>query len=558
MVGTAKEREVELKVLYPTWDSFTLWTYFEKNCRRFYAREFVVDGDKIYTYGSVLEQAERAARGLQAFGLRKGSRVAVKLKNRVEYVAVIFALAKIGCIRISINTGIRQEEQSYLLQYADAEFLISEEVVRVWKDKHAPTGRVLVAELGAPQRAPLPWEDLLTLALADSVEEETESENAHPSPSEVCELMFTSGSTSRPKGVMLTHDMVLRSAFATANTRHMETGRRICLPIPLFHAMAYVEGLLAALTVGGCVLLSRIKFDVQDTLERMIRYRANDIVCVSSVMVRLLTQGRRPDEGFPDMHAAYWAASCPDWVWGKAGAFFGIRDIGTGYGMTECGSTSNLFVGTEIPDGYIGKCHGCLKHAGVAAVPEGTDRLLELEIRNMATGKRCSPGEVGEIVFRGITVTPGYYKDPEATAKALDRDGWFHSQDLGVMDGKGYLTFLGRNDDMYKVNGENVSPWYIEEIIGRQKNVKQVEVVGIPHACCGQVGVAFVEVYRRSRKSENELVRFCKENLARFQQPAYIFLMNGEDWPKTGSGKISKGKLRKLAIEEIQNQKEAK
>lgn len=153
----------------------------------------------------------------------------------------------------------------------------------------------------------------------------------------------------------------------------------------------------------------------------------------------------------------------------------------------------------------------------------------------------------GEILFRGIAVTKGYYKDPEHTAASLDSDGWLHSGDLGMLDEQGYLIFLGRKDDQFKVNGENVSPQFVEEVLLQHENVRYAEVVGVSHERCGEAGAAFVEFVEERDDAITELQTYIREKLARFQQPEWIFSMKSSDWPKTSSGKVSKQKLRELA-----------
>lgn len=150
-------------------------------------------------------------------------------------------------------------------------------------------------------------------------------------------------------------------------------------------------------------------------------------------------------------------------------------------------------------------------------------------------------------------MTPGYYKDAVVTQQTIDQDGWFHTGDLGILDEKGYLKFLGRSNDMYKINGENVSPQFVESVLSRHEAVNVVEVVGIGHEKCGEVGVAFIDTDRPTEGLEEELRIYAKEHLARFQCPYYYIFMKRHNWPRTETGKISKKELRKVAVSCIQH-----
>lgn len=535
MVGTALEREADLQRLYPVWENDTQWTWFEKNSKRFSEQIFLIDEDQSYTYREIRIFTWKVSAGFYKLGIYPGMHVAVNLSNRKELIASVFALSRLGCTAVMVNPKITDLEREYVLKKADVKFLITEK-------------RIIEIEEGKfKENKELTWQELLKNSDFVDEEELAEIEQSQRNPERTSMIIFTSGSTSEPKGVQLTDNMLLRSAFATVSTRHMEIGRRIYLPIPLIHAMAYVEAMLPALTIGGSIVISRKKLTAKEHFRRMQKYKVNDIVCISSIMIRMMMAPERCNQKFPHMHAAYWAGECPVWVWEQVKDTFGIQDCGNGYGMTECGSTSNI-MGPCDPNDQVPFCHGKIKQAGVAAVPRGSNRILSMKIVKDDGKTECEPGECGEILMKGISITKGYYQDDEATKKLLDVDGWLHSGDLGKIDVNGYLTFLGRKDDMFKVNGENVSPKYVENVLLKNSNVRYAEVVGIPHESCGQAGIAFIEFYEEQTSSVSELHQYAKKHLARFQQPCQIISMSARDWPKTSSGKVSKMELKKMAI----------
>ena len=552
MLGTEQERLRELDRMYPIWKPHTLWTLFEQSAARFDQQELLSWEEGSVTYGQARQEVDRIARGLLAIGVRPGDHVGLLLHNCPDFLYLTFALSKIGAVKVLINPSIGREELRFVLCQAEVTFLVSEKIVDDQILSQVPSFQKLVVL----KRNPYYQSEKLIyvldfLRLADACGEEVRAlPLGAQDPNGLSDIVFTSGSTSRPKGVMCTHDMLLRSAYGTCYCRRMEVGRRLFIPIPFFHLFGYVEGVLSVLFVGGTVIFSNRKFEPRHALSLMRRKRANDIICVSPVMMKLLTVGNPCPEQYPDMHAAYWASTCPDWVWDCGRAAFGITDVTTGYGMTECGSTSNMLRPTDPPD-YVKRCNGRMKQAGAAGRPETGGNLLELKICDPETGTELPAGQTGEILCRGTTMTPGYYHNESANREAFDRDGWFHTGDLGSFDTDGYLIFQGRRNDMYKINGENVSPLFLDSVIGRCPLVKAVETVGIAHPSYGEVGVAFVDLLDTSEHNKRELYHFCHEHLAPFQIPKYYIFLDNALWPRTGSGKIKKSDLRLLAEQKI-------
>lgn len=562
MIGTVQQREAELAALYPTWEKHTQWTWFLNNSRRFSCQVFLIDGDQKITYGEMVNLILRISGGLYAGGVRPGMMAAVDMANRKELIASVFALSRLGCTAVMVNPRLSDTERVYVLRKSDAAVLLTDRSFDRFRPSESDVSQkeeVFLQILSAGKESGgtesvISWNQLLVYPDKVPVRFSFGPEEESCSSQRTSMIMFTSGSTSHPKGVMLTDDMLLRSAFATANTRHMEIGRRIYLPIPLFHAMAYVEGMLAAVMVGGSIVISERRTTMKEHIRRMQRYHVNDIVCISSVMIRMMTEVSGQTMDFPSMHAAYWAGVCPEWVWEAARSFFQITDCGNGYGMTECGSTSHIMWGTDAKE-KAAHCHGKLKHAGIAALPEGGGTILSVKIVRKDGKGECRPGETGEILLRGVSVTKGYYKEPVETAKLFDQDGWMHSGDLGMVDEEGCLTFLGRKDEQFKVNGENVSPEFVGNILMQHENVRYAEVVGIPHERCGEVGAAFVEFYENRKDAVSQLQEYSRKKLARFQQPAWIFPISAREWPKTSTGKVVRKTLKEMAVNQLRNGK---
>ncbi len=214
--------------------------------------------------------------------------------------------------------------------------------------------------------------------------------------------------------------------------------------------------------------------------------------------------------------------------------------------MTECGSTSTLMSPLDREHGvkhYVGR----LKDGGAAGKKEYDGHLIQLKICDLDTGKEAETGKQGEILCKGLTVTPGYYKNDEANRNSFTEDGWFRTGDLGCFNEEGYLSFQGRKSDTYKINGENVSPQYVDIIIGQCPDVEQVEVVGINSERYGEMGVAFIDAGEADEEKKERIKAYCKQKLARFQVPKYYVFENNENWPRTSTGKVQKRKLRERA-----------
>lgn len=533
MLGTYEERTHALRELYPVWTDETVWTRFAASADRFSGEPFLLFEDTRIPYRDVRLAAERMAACLWALGVRPGSKVALMMRNRPETVELIFALARISAVRVPVHICAGNSEVCQILQKADCMLLICEFPVSLPRDEMPLLKTVVCMEPGGAAEM-LPWDRFLSMET--SVETLPAPER---DPRAMTGVLFTSGSTSAPKGVMVTHDMVLRSAFGTVRRRHMEIGRRIFMPIPLYHTMAYVEVLLTTMLVGGATIMMQGKFQAAHALELMQLHRANDIVCVPDIMINLLRCGKPRKEDFPALHALYWAGSCAPSLWKEAADGFGVDDITTAYGMTECGSTTAMRTPLDpLRDGN----HGTVK----PGVNWDGGAQIDVKICDTESGVEVPPGTSGELWCRGATVTPGYYKDPEATRRAMEQ-GWFRTGDICVMTADGRLTFLGRCDDMYKINGENVSPQFVDSVLSRCPLIRAAETVGISHPKYGQIGVTFIDTYAPYAAVEEQIRLYCAQNLAGYQIPKYFLPSDHTTWPRTKTSKVQKARLREIA-----------
>jgi len=547
MKGLREDRLADLNQYYPTWEKKTIWKFFEATAERFPDAEFIVAEDgRVYTYSQAHAEILRIARSLLAVGVKPGDHVAMQIVNCPEQALVALAVSAIRAVKVAINTSLGTKELSYILNQSESLYLITG-----CHDRFCGVETMLRQVIALPCadcQADTPimsWEDFLKL----SADQEMPDSDGEAYADEVSDIIYTSGSTSAPKGVLLTHDMLMRSAFASCINRGFEIGRRIFVPLPMFHAYGYVEGMLAAILVGGAVLLREGKFVAEPVLKFMQDARANDILSVPAQMMAVINYMRETGPvDLPDLHAVYCSAAvCPSWVWPGIREYLKVNDLITGYGMSEVCAASmqtDPSDGDEILRTRVGK----ILKGGCAGLEEYDGCQIQYRVSDKKTGRVCKPGVPGELWCRGVVVTKGYYKRPEINKKAFTRNGWFKTGDCGYFDENGYLVLSGRVDDMYKINGENVSPKFLEDTVGNCPLVNNIEVVGVPDDKHGYVGVAFVQLHNDTEENRAGTEQYCRDHLAKFQVPKYFVYMTDPDWPRTATGKVQKFRLREMAV----------
>lgn len=546
MKGLIEDRLRELDRFYPRWEKKTIWEYFETSASRFPDREFIdFEKTKSFTYEEARLQAIQIAKGFEALGIKTGVHVAVQIENCPEQVFIMLALNAIGAVRVPVNTALSSRELEFVLTQSDALYFVTGCSVQFDSRKTKLLKAVVFQEAKCSlEISSIDWNEFLKAgAYAEFLVQKGES-----AAEQVCDIIYTSGSTKAPKGVMLSHDMLMRSAFASCINRGFEIGRRVFIPLPMFHVYGYVEGLLAVILVGGSVLMRGGKFEAESVLDYVEKSRANDILSVPSQMISIIRCLKEKSREFPELHAVYCSASiCPSWVWPAIRESLGVDDVITGYGMTEvCGASMQTAPGDgdEILRTRVGK----LLFGGCAGDARLGGYELEYLIVDQKTGKPCAAGQTGELWCRGLTVTRGYYNRLEANKRVFTGDGWFKTGDCGYFDEEGYLVMAGRVDDMYKINGENVSPKFLEDVLGNCPQIQSVEIVGVPDDKHGHIGIAFVQLKQDIPENRKLVEEYSKVHLAKFQVPRYYVYMKTEEWPRTSTGKVQKFRLKEMAI----------
>lgn len=487
-----------------------------------------LDTGRSLTYGELAERAERAANLLRELGVGFGDRVAVLGANRPEMVEVYFAAAKLGAILVPVNWRLAPGEVAYILDNADPRVLIFGD------DVLGTVGALTGVGLGAE---PL-W--VGQVMAFDGDEGYTGRRDRAPAEPVTTEgigedtplmLLYTSGTTGRPKGAILTHGTITWNAINTATGWDLHQDDVTLTHTPLFHTGGWNVLTLPLLHRGATVVLTRT-FDPGATIEAIDRHGVTLLFAVPTMFQMMLDH---PALARAELSTVRFfisgGAPCPVPLieaFQRRGVVFK-----QGYGLTEVGP--NCFVLDE---------KDAIRKAGSVGFP-----VLHLDTRVVdGRGRPVGPGEVGELQLRGPTVCAGYWRDPGATAAARAEGGWFRTDDQFRVDDEGYHSVVGRLKEMYISGGENVYPAEVERVLYEDPAVIEAAVVGVPHEKWGEVGRAFVALSREGpRPTAEELLDRCREHLARYKVPKTLTVL--DELPKGSSGKIHKTELARLARE---------
>jgi len=573
MTPTPAERRRQLDQRFTRWDPATLGQSLDVAVKLYADRPLILTASGCYSYRQVADWSRRLASGLIAAGVPAGANVALIMGNFPEFVALKYAIARIGATAVPLNYLLRRHELRYVLEQSDCDTLITMNRLRdldylaeldaIAPDWERQGGGAPLPGLrqvfvhptapadptpAAPRRDVRTIEDLAALATPDSDAELQRREMAGQAHS-CSDIIYTSGTTGRSKGVMLTHDMVLRTAYASVYTRAFEDGRRILFALPMYHVFGYVECLVACTFVGGAII-PQANFDAEQMLDLAETCHATEIVCVPTMTLKLVEIARRRGFAHGDLIDFFnsGGATPPD-LWVAIRDVFAPREICTAYGMSETTASTTCTL-PEDPLERLLSTNGRLKPAGIAGDPALGGVLAIYKCVDPETGGERPAGVPGELLVRGPSVTPGYYRKPEETAAAFT-DGWLHTGDIGVLAADGYLTLLGRIKESYRCGGEIVMPVEVEELLSQHPLVARALVVGIPDPRMGEVGCVCVVPAAHARPDPQELIDRCAALLARFKVPRHVIFIAEEDIPTTATGRPQKFKLAEWARQRL-------
>lgn len=552
MSASFDERRAALRDRHATWRPRPLSAFLADAAAEFGDRPLVITDDRVLTYAEVDAWATRLADGIRGLGIEPGDRVGIVMSNYPEFMPLKFAVARAGAVAVPLNFLYKASELELVVGKAGCRMLVTmtgfaglDHLGMVEEIRPKLPALEHVVQLSTDGREA---EGIMTLAELEAAGAANPLESLDVDPESLSDILFTSGTTGSPKGVMVTHDSTLRSSFASAHHRAFQDGRRVLFSLPCYHMFGYIEGLLASMFVGGAII-PRTAFDPVDHFKAMAQHRADDVLCVPTMSIALLEHPERSEHDISSISACLsGAAAGPVWLWERFASDMGITEITTGYGMTETGGAMTM---TRPEDGP--ELHSTTVGRPLDAGPAGMDGGGELAVYETAdpmSGERLGAGAEGELVSTGPTHMLGFWEMPDETAAAL-RDGWVFSGDLGFVGDDGYLRLTGRSKELYKSGGELVMPKEVEAVLAAHDGVSQAYAVGVPDERWGEIGCAWVVPEPGVELDPEELIALCKEQLARFKVPKHVLITSADQLPTTPTGKVQKFMLSKQAAERL-------
>ncbi|MBB3142044.1 AMP-binding protein [Halomonas organivorans] len=511
-----------------------------------------------YSWSTLQDAVDRAARALLALGVAKGDRVGIWSPNCAEWTITQFATAKLGAILVNINPSYRTHELEYALKQSGTSTLILQGAFKT--SDYVATLAELVPELseGTPAHVDSPvlpdlervicldaeralpgmytWEGML--AYADEVPASRLAEvQAGLQFDEPINIQYTSGTTGAPKGATLSHHNILNNGFFVARTMGLSEADRMVIPVPLYHCFGMVMGNLGCMTHGAAMIYPGDGFDPHATLQSVAEERATALYGVPTMFIAELEHPEFETFDLSSLRTGVMAGSiCPIEVMRRVIDQMHMEGVTICYGMTETSPVS-LQTQTDAPlDKRVTTVGTIHPH-------------LEVKLVSPDSGAVVPRGETGELCTRGYSVMLGYWNNEEATDKAIDSAGWMHTGDLATMDDEGYVAIVGRIKDMIIRGGENIYPREIEDFLYTHPAISDVQVIGVPDEKYGEEVMAWVKLSDGEALDEEALKAFCQGRIAHYKVPRYVKFV--DEFPMTVTGKIQKFKMREEATHEL-------
>ena len=510
--------------------------------------------DYTRTYAQFRDDVDDFARALVSLGVRRGSKVAIWATNVPAWFITFWAATKIGAVLVTVNTAYKIHEAEYLLRQSDTHTLVM--IDHCLDSNYREIIQTLCPELAdakpgsALHCRKLPFlRNVITVGFRMpgclTFDEAMDRANMVPReqilrmaagvrPDDVCNMQYTSGTTGFPKGVMLTHYNVVNDGKCIGDRMDLSTADRMMIQVPMFHCFGMVLALMSCIS-HGTPFVPIDMFNAKKVMDALVTKNCTAVHGVPTMFIAMLEHPDFDKYDFSHMRTGIMAGSpCPIKTMYDVSEKMNMHDIVIVFGQTEAAPGCTM---TTTEDSLETRC------ATVGKAFPG----VECKIVDPNTGETLPAGEIGEFCARGYNIMKGYYKMPEATAQAIDKDGWLHFGDLAVCDENGYYKVTGRLKDMIIRGGENIYPKELEECLYHNDRIKDVQVIGVPSKKYGEEVCACVILKEGEDMSEEEIKAYYKENVAFFKIPKYVWIM--DEFPMTASGKIQKFVLRDMAVE---------
>jgi len=517
-------------------------------------KEYIVYSDRNlrFTWKQFNERIDDMAKGLISIGVKKGTHVGIWATNVPDWLTLLYACAKIGAVYVTVNTNYKQHELEYLCSNSDMHTLCivdgekdSNFVDMVYKmlpelrtcqrghlfNKQFPEMRNVIF-LGTEKYRGMYNSSEILLVGKNTDDTELREMESHVNCHDVVNMQYTSGTTGFPKGVMLSHHNIANNGYLTGEHMNFTSEDRLCCCVPLFHCFGVVLATMNILTHGATQVMVE-RFDPLVVLASIHKERCTAVYGVPTMFIAELNHPMFDMFDLSCLRTGIMAGSlCPIELVKQVESkmFMKVTSV---YGLTEA---SPGMTHSRIDQPFEIRCNTV-----------GYDfEFTEVKVLDPETGEECPVGVQGEMCNRGYNNMKGYYKNPEATAETIDKNGFLHSGDLGVKDPDGNYRITGRIKDMIIRGGENIYPREIEEYLYRMPGIKDVQIAGVPSPKYGEEVGAFVILHEGVEMSLMDIREFCLGNIARYKIPKYAFFI--KEFPMTGSGKIQKFKLKEMAV----------
>ncbi len=489
------------------------------------------DGSEL-SYRQLDDARLQAARALISMGIEHGDRVSVWAQNCVEWVIAGLAIHSIGAVLVPINTRMKGQEAGYALEKSGAKLLFCtgnflNQHYPTLLGEHRPKCLENIVVMRDAHQDDLDWDSFL--AKADETPMEIARQRADAvSPDDCMDIMFTSGTTGLPKGVITHHEQNMRVIAEWCDRMAMVPEDRYLIANPFFHAFGYKVGWLGGL-LEGCAIMPHAVFDAAGIIARIGAERVSVLPGPPTLFISLMDDPSAKDCDTSSLRATITgaAAVAPSLI-ERIRAELGFDIVLTGYGLTETCGIVALCASDDDAETIVSTCG--------KPIPD-----IEVEIQD-PDGNALPIGETGEIMVRGYNVMQGYFNDDAATAETIDSRGWMHTGDIGLMDERGYLKITDRVKDLYICGGFNCYPAEIERMMAAHPAIGQVAVIGVPDERMGEVGKAFIVPRSDAEINEKEIINWCREQMANYKAPRSIQVIDA--LPMNASGKVMKFKLQ--------------
>ena len=511
------------------------------------------DRNYFRTWKELNDEADLIARGMMSLGVKKGDHVAIWATNTPEWILTLFAAAKIGAVLVTVNTNFKIFELEYLLRQSDTKLLVmiggfknNDYVATVnellpelkttsgeIESEHLPfLKRVVFAGKETPEGM-LNFEDLKILGgdfPVEIYEENKKTLNTH----DVVNMQYTSGTTGFPKGVMLTHYNILNNGKTIGDGMKFTKNDKLCITVPFFHCFGLVLAMMACIT-HGTTMVPVERYSPVPVMNAISVEKCTAVHGVPTMFIAMLEHAQFNNFDFSSLRTGIMAGSpCPIEVMKKVIDKMNMREIVIVFGQTEASPGCTMTTTSDSIDKRVNT---------VGRAFPG----VECKIIDPESGEELPINTPGEFCARGYNIMKGYYKMPEATAQAIDKDGWLHTGDLCTVDEDGYYKVVGRIKDMIIRGGENIYPKEIEECLYTCDKVSDVQVIGVPSEAYGEEVMACVILKEGEEMTEEEVKEFVGARMAKHKVPRYVRFV--DSFPTNAAGKIQKFKMREEAIE---------